>query len=97
MAHLRKMCSAAAAFSMLLRLKVYLKSAYGLTAARCQSYKPNEATKVRMRVCRADIHPPQCCEFFFLPEGSAAPAVAAASMARKYRMKNRPPSPWACG
>ena len=47
MAHLRKTCSAAAAFSMLLRLKVYLKSAYGLTAARCQSYKPNEATKVR--------------------------------------------------
>lgn len=47
MAHLRKTCSAAAAFSMLLRLKVYLKSAYGLTAARCQSYKPNEGTKVR--------------------------------------------------
>ncbi|CAN0116979.1 unnamed protein product [Ectocarpus sp. 12 AP-2014] len=47
MMHLRKTCSAAAAFSMLLRLKVYLKSAYGLTAARCQSYKPNEATKVR--------------------------------------------------
>lgn len=45
--HLRKTCSAAAAFSMLLRLKGYLKSAYGLTAARCQSYKPNEATKVR--------------------------------------------------
>lgn len=44
--HLRRTCSAAAAFGMLLRLKVYLKSAYGLTAARCQSYKPNDATKV---------------------------------------------------
>lgn len=43
---LRRLCSAALAFSMLLRLKRYLKSAYGLTSAKCQSYRPSETTKV---------------------------------------------------
>lgn len=45
---LRRTCSAAAAFSMLLRLKRYLKIAYGLTLAKCQSYRPNDSTKVRL-------------------------------------------------
>ncbi|CAN0433265.1 unnamed protein product, partial [Laminaria digitata] len=48
LSHLRRTCSASAAFSMLLRLKRYLKSAYGLTPARLQAYKPNESTKVRL-------------------------------------------------
>ncbi len=67
MAHLRKTCSAAAAFSMLLRLKVYLKSAYGLTAARCQAYKPNDATKVTKGRGEGDIVlccAVLCCAFF---------------------------------
>ncbi|CAM9883902.1 unnamed protein product [Ectocarpus sp. 13 AM-2016] len=59
MMHLRKTCSAAAAFSMLLRLKVYLKSAYGLTAARCQSYKPNEATKANEKQAQSPNPPPE--------------------------------------
>ncbi|CAM9614567.1 unnamed protein product, partial [Sphacelaria rigidula] len=44
-AHLRRTCSVAAAFSMLLRLKRYLKAAYGLTLSRCQSYTPKDSTK----------------------------------------------------
>ncbi|CAM9410652.1 unnamed protein product [Ectocarpus sp. 8 AP-2014] len=59
MMHLRKTCSAAAAFSMLLRLKVYLKSAYGLTAARCQSYKPNDATKANEKQAQSPNPPPE--------------------------------------
>eukprot|EP00752_Nemacystus_decipiens_P012313 g10918.t1 len=71
MAHLRKTCSAAAAFSMLLRLKVYLKSAYGLTAARCHSYKPNEGTKATERPAQTPNPPPETFHPFSSRKGAA--------------------------
>lgn len=48
---------------MLLRLKRYLKAAYGLTSAKCQSYRPNEGTKVQYtrhtKLCRLFDSPGQ--------------------------------------
>lgn len=69
LARLKMKCAAGMAFSLLLRLKFFLKSIYQLADAKCMEYKPQEATRSNER----SLNKPDNIPDFELPQNLLIP------------------------